>query len=383
MAKHLPLLIIGAGPFGLAMSAHAKRAGIEHIVVGKPMEFWKTHMPKRMVLRSACDWHYDPSDEDTIERYLQTKNLKPNDVEPLALDFYLGYCDWFQQKNAIETLPARVHALNLTHDASTCFEAILEDGMTMTAQNVVVAVGFRYFMNVPESYRASFPAGRFAHTCDFVDLTALKNKRVLIIGGRQSAFEWAALISEQGADMVYLSYRHPTPVLEKSDWSWVNPLVDMLAIDPGWFRRLNPQEKEALVRRFWAEGRLKLEPWLGRRISKETIKLLPESQVTGCKELPNRELEVTVNGVTCIVDQIILATGYKVNVDQIPFIANGNVLKRLDSKNGFPLLDDHLQSNVPGLFFTSMCATQDFGPFFAFTAAVRTSAKLIGAALRG
>ena len=383
MAKPVPLLIVGAGPFGLAMSAHARRAGVEHVVVGKPMEFWKTHMPEHMVLRSACDWHYDPSDEDTIERYLQTKNLKPNDVEPLALEFYLGYCDWFQQKNAIETVLARVHALNLTHDASTCFEATLEDGKTMIAQNVVVAVGFRYFMNVPEPYRALFPAGRFAHTCDFVDFAAVKGKRVLIIGGRQSAFEWAVLISEQGADTVYVSYRHPTPVFEKSDWSWVNPLVDMLAIDPGWFRRLNPEEKEALVGRFWAEGRLKLEPWLGRRISKETIKLLPESQVTDCKELPNGELEVTVTGAKCIVDQIILATGYKVNLSQIPFLADGNVLKRLDSKNGFPILDEHLQSNVPGLFFTSMCATQDFGPFFAFTAGVRTSARLIGAALRG
>jgi hypothetical protein len=47
-------------------------------------------------------------------------------------------------------------------------------------------------------------------------------------------------------------------------------------------------------------------------------------------------------------------------------LANGDGRKRLDSKNGFPVLDDHLQSNVPGLFFTSMCATQDFGPFFAF-----------------
>jgi hypothetical protein len=155
-----------------------------------------------------------------------------------------------------------------------------------------------------------------------------------------------------------------------------------MVTDPGFFRRLNREDKDALVRRFWAEGRLKLEPWLAKRISNETIKLLPQSQVTACRERPTGELEVTIGGITHAVDQIILATGYKVNVGQIPFIANGNTGKQLNLSNGFPVLDEHLQSSIPGLFFTSMCATQDFGPFFAFTAAVRTSAKLIGTALR-
>jgi hypothetical protein len=62
-------------------------------------------------------------------------------------------------------------------------------------------------------------------------------------------------------------------------------------------------------------------------------------------------------------------------------LAQGNILAQLETRNGFPMLDEHFQSNLPGLFFTSMCATQDFGPFFAFTAGVRTSAKLIGSAL--
>jgi hypothetical protein len=33
------------------------------------------------------------------------------------------------------------------------------------------------------------------------------------------------------------------------------------------------------------------------------------------------------------------------------------------------------------LYITSMAANQDFGPFFGFTIATRTSAKLIGAAI--
>jgi hypothetical protein len=363
------------------MSAYARHKNIEHVVVGKTMEFWKSNMPNGMYLRSACDWHYDPFNQDTLERYLETKNLKRADVEPLALDFYLNYVEWFVKQKGIEILPARVQQLNYVHDTRPFFEAVLQDGRTLTARNAVLALGFHYFKNVPEPYSALFPPGRFAHTCDFVDLAPLKDQRVLIVGGRQSAFEWAALINEQGADTVNLSYRHPTPAFQQADWSWVNPIVDAMVGDPSWFRRLTAGEKEQVNNRLWAEGRLKLEPWLAARITKDAIKAFPQSEVAACKELPNGELEVSLDGSTLVVDQIILATGYKVNVGQIPLLTNGNILAHLETRNGFPVLDEHFQSNIPGLFFTSMCATQDFGPFFAFTAAIRTSAKLIGSTL--
>ena len=45
------LLIIGAGPFGLAVAAQASHLGIYHVVVGKPMEFWRRNMPTGMYLR--------------------------------------------------------------------------------------------------------------------------------------------------------------------------------------------------------------------------------------------------------------------------------------------------------------------------------------------
>jgi hypothetical protein len=54
---HTPLLVIGAGPYGLATAACAKRAGIEELVVGEPMAFWRENMPSGMMLRSGADWH--------------------------------------------------------------------------------------------------------------------------------------------------------------------------------------------------------------------------------------------------------------------------------------------------------------------------------------
>ena len=49
MKKETDLLIIGAGPFGLAMAAHARHLGIDHLMVGKPMEFWQVNMPEGML----------------------------------------------------------------------------------------------------------------------------------------------------------------------------------------------------------------------------------------------------------------------------------------------------------------------------------------------
>ena len=382
MDKNVSLLIIGAGPFGLTMAAYAQHLDLDYMIVGKPMEFWKANMPEGMYLRSACDWHLDVLNGDTIERFVQQQGLTPADVEPLSLQFYLTYLQWFQEQKQIETIPIYVQRLDYVHNGEHSFQATLEDGQTVTAQHVVIALGFKHFKNLPQELVERLPAGRFSHTCDLVDFTGLKGKRCLILGGRQSAFEWTALLNEAGASAVHISYRHNTPAFTPSDWSWVNSLVDAMVDNPGWFRNLSQKEKDEVSHRLWAEGRLKVEPWLESRVMKDTVKLWPNTQFVACDELPGGDLVVRLdNGETLTVDHVILATGYKVKIDQVPLLAQGNILDKLATRNGFPVLDEHFQTNLPGLFITSMPANQDFGPFFAFTISVRTSAKLIGQAI--
>jgi cation diffusion facilitator CzcD-associated flavoprotein CzcO len=376
------LLIIGAGPFGLALAAYAHDHQRDYRIVGRPMEFWRANMPNGMLLRSACDWHLDPAEVHTLKRYVESLGLTPEAVEPLPLNFYLDYVRWFQEQKQIEPDPAFVQ--RLTHKVETgSFEAALNDGRSLEAKNVVVAIGFRPFKHVPEELAALIPETHRGHTCDVVDLARLAGKRCAIIGGRQSAFEWAALLHEHGAVAVHVVHRHDTPRFEPSDWSWVGTLVDAIADDPGWFRNLSAQEKEELGRRFWAEGRLKLEPWLEPRIRKDGVRLWPNANVVACERLADNALKLTLDsGGAIVVDQVILATGYKVDVGRIPFLAGTEILTRLAVRDGCPALDERFQSNIPGLFFTSMCATQDFGAFFAFTVSVRASARVIGAALR-
>ena len=117
---------------------------------------------------------------------------------------------------------------------------------------------------------------------------------------------------------------------------------------------------------------------------KDTVTLWPKTRVAAIDEIPHDALSVRLdNGRTFTVDAIILATGCRVQIGQIPFLARGNFMDRLATHNGFPTLDEHFQTNIPGLFITSMPAMQDFGPFFGFTIGVGISAKLIGRAIVG
>jgi FAD-dependent urate hydroxylase len=103
--------------------------------------------------------------------------------------------------------------------------------------------------------------------------------------------------------------------------------------------------------------------------------------VRGCRELSDGGIEVELsNGTQLVVDHIILATGYKPEMTKVPYLAG--VLDEMELADGFPVLDEHFQSSLPGLFVTGFPATKDFGPFFGFVRGCPVAATLTVAGLK-
>ena len=377
-AIETPVLIIGAGPFGLSLAAYLRDLGLDCVVAGDAMRFWREHMPAGMLLRSGLDWHLDVAEEATLEAFVRECGLDEAVVLPLSRDRYLEYVAWFMRRKAADVTP--LHVERLARDEGARFVATCDTG-SVTAHAVVVATGFRDYAVVPEELTAMLPKGAFGHTCEVNDFEAFRGRRVVIVGGRQSAFESAVLLAEAGARSVDVVYRHATPEFEPSDWSWVEALMRRTDSDPGWYRALSEPERTELGTRFWGEGRLKLEPWLAPRLDRPEVRLWPNDRLASADSRRDGLTLSLEAGATLEADFVLLATGYRVEVAQVPFLAGSALLDAIATLDGYPVLDTAMQSSVEGLYFTSLAATRDFGAFFGFTVSARSSSKLIGDSL--
>jgi cation diffusion facilitator CzcD-associated flavoprotein CzcO len=375
MIGDVDVLIVGAGPNGLATAAYAAARGLSTRIIGEPMGFWKHNMPPRMLLRSGVDWHLDPLGIHTFAAYLRERSLDPEQVTPIPVQLFLDYAGWFQAKKRIDVVQDLVVSLRA---GGSGFEAELARGGRIAARNVVIATGCKDYKFIPLDIVADLPSDRYAHTCDLVEFSFLRGKRCLIVGGRQGAFEWAALINEESAAEVHVVYRHDTPHFEPSDWSWIDRHVDEMLGTPGWYRGLSEPDRQAVDQHFWEEAKLKLEPWLWDRLGHDGILSWPRRTVSNCSLAPGGQIDVSLdNGSRLRVDFVVLATGYHVDIARLPLLEDTSILPRIQTAGGYPVLDDAFQSTLPGMYFAGLASTRDFGPMFGFVRGCTATARLI------
>jgi cation diffusion facilitator CzcD-associated flavoprotein CzcO len=374
MPDRTDLLVVGAGPYAYAAAACAREHGIRTRVVGRPMGFWRDQMPAGMFLRSGPDWHLDAAGEHTLEAYFEHRGLRAEEHTPIPVPLYLDHADWFRREKGIEVDERLVDALTASDDG---FVATMADGSTITAEKVLAAPGIRAFVELP-TWAQQLPPGQRAHTSDLVVFSGLEGARVVVVGGRQSAYEWAALLCDHGAASVDVVHRHAVPTFEAVSWAFVDPYVEQTLATRGWWRSLGPEARTSIGQEFWQAGRLTLEPWLLPRLRHDVVTSHPFCEVV---EVVADDTRATPAGLTLsdgtrlTADLVVLATGYRADITAVPYLAP--LLDRLAVDEGFPHLSEGFETSVPGLFVTGFASTRDFGPFFGFTKGCPAAATMV------
>jgi cation diffusion facilitator CzcD-associated flavoprotein CzcO len=214
-----------------------------------------------------------------------------------------------------------------------CWELTLENGETRIYGGVVVANGHHWDCRIPQ-YPGNF-TGEFIHSKQYKTPDMLKNKRVLVIGGGNSACDIA---SEAGrfALSSHISMRRGYWIMPKTMFGV--PSVELMQLwMPLWLQRLYLQTLlRIFVGSYEKYGLQKPDHKIFEHhptINSELLYYIRQGTIQphpDIKSYQNKTVEF-VDGTQAEFDLIVAATGYKLS---IPVVKPGVI----EWKNGMPQL---------------------------------------------
>ena len=364
--------IVGAGPYGLSAAAHLRKLlGLELRVFGEPMEFWERNMPAGMFLRSSWEASHiaSPGSQLTLEAYAAARGNHIGNPIPIAR--FVDYGKWFQQQ-AVKEVDRR--KIQLIEPKENIFHLKTDDGEVVKSKFVVIATGIGAFARMPDEF-GTLPRSLVSHSSQHTSFDHFRGKRVLVVGGGQSALESGALLHETGANVEIVARQPGIHWLRWRGRITRNTILGRLIYSP---RDVGPPGISQLVARpdylrylprkslDWI-GKRSIRPagagWLIKRLKDVSIRA--NTRVTAVEQANGKLRVRTSDGIETIVDHLHCATGYRIDVANHKFFGR-EILSRLDVYNGFPQLRAGLESSVPGLYFLGAPAAWTFGPVARF-----------------
>ncbi len=387
--------IVGAGPYGLSIAAYFRRKGIPYRIFGRPMDSWVAHMPKGMMLKSDgfASNLYDPDNAFTLKQFCSERGLPYADKGiPVTLETFCAYGLAFRDRMVPDLEDKQVVFVERSGEG---FTLRLDDGETVTARRVVLAVGITHFENVPSTL-AHLPAQYFSHSSRHREVEAYRGRSVVVIGAGASALDLAGLMHDAGVDIQLVSRKpelnfHSAPSVKQRSW-WQKLRHPSSGLGPGlrsrffanspWAFHYLPEHLrlEAVQRALGPSGGYFIK---NKVVGKVPLHLgySPESAEVrdGKVNLKLRALDGTEKVI--VADHIIAGTGYKVSLDRLTFLSE-QVRSQVKQVNGSPVLSSNLESSVPGLYFAGIAAANSFGPVMRFAFGAKFAAQRLTQTLK-
>jgi len=392
----LDTAVVGAGPYGLSVAAHAGARGSRTRVFGTPMRAWAEHMPQGMKLKSEpwASHLSDPRDRYTLKEYCRLQELPYAHGVPTPVETFVAYGRWFQRQavpDLHETDVVRVDR------EGAVFSLELADGSSARARSVVLAAGFLPFPRTPEAL-VGLAAPQVLHSSMVNDVSGFAGKRVVVVGGGQAAIEIAVLLDEAGADVTLVAraaaLRWNSFPADLPTGLWQRIRQPENGLGPGYYNKVLG-DLPSLFRRLPAGYRMEvvrktLGPegswWIRDRFEKsfdaphvltgtQITKASPEGGALRLELSCGRELEA---------DHVIAATGFEVDVRKLTVLGDdlrGRVRGLRGGSYGPPALGAGFGSSVRGLHMVGLAAAATFGPSMRFVCGAAFAARAAAARL--
>jgi len=389
LPSNIPIAIVGAGPYGMALAAHLRAHGMPFRIFGQPMHSWRTQMPEGMLLKSEgfASSISDPDDSFPLARFCAERNIPYADIGlPVPIGTFIDYGMEFQRRYVPE-LETRLLRHLAPGDGD--FGLRLDDGETFRAKQVVVAVGVGHFPFLPREL-AVLPT-HVSHSSEHSALGAFRDRDVIVVGAGASAVDLAALLHQQGARVRLVARRrsidfHAPPEQRRRRLSerlraprsglglgWRSRLCEDA---PLLFRVMPRDFRHRVVQRHLGPA----PGWFVREQVEGHVPMLLGARLLGA-EAHNGTAVLRIaqdaGGEQVLeAEHIIAATGYRVDLRRLDF-ASPELLARVEMVEHTPVLSSRFETSLPGLFFIGPAAANCFGPLMRFACGNRFVARRV------
>ena len=374
--RNCEVAIIGTGPYGLSLAAHLAAAGIDFRIFGKPMELWRHHMPKSMMLKSngyASNLSAPDGKASSLKTFCRLKSHTYGDLNvPVPLDTFVAYADWFRERHVPNLEEQMVTGLDRDKDG---YRLTLENGEQVRATQVVMAVGITSFAHMPATL-AALPANLASHSFDHRTVDQFAGQETVVVGAGASAVNLAHELREAGASVTMLArgpqieyHELPNPKAA-SPWQLLtNPPAPfgqgwrslLPALLPQLFYRL-PQN----LRRRSIKSHLKpAAGWFMRdRLMGQVPEVLGQA-ITGAWEEDGKAHIALSNGRKLVCDHVFAGTGFRMDLNRLGFLSPR--LRHAILRTGYTLkVSPRFETDLPGLYALGPLAMENFGPLLRF-----------------
>ncbi len=342
-------------------------------------------MPPGMLMRSEpfASNLYAPWDGYTMQEFCRRNRIeyKPVGIR-LPLELFVDYGLWFQSQLVSHVRAAEVVSMRRKDGF---FLLGLDDGSSLVARRVVMALGLKGFAQKPSALQG-MPRPYVVHSGEFGSLAWAKGKSIVVVGGGQSAIGLAALFGEIGARVRLLvrgevnwsgeprTSRGGVSKLLRArvglgrGWDSNSPstllLSFLLSEYPVVFHLMNLQRRKRIIETGWAPSGAW---WLRNRVEgKIDISTQTEIRHAGIKNGQIVLQVATGNETSCVsADHVVLATGFKVDMARHSFLSQ-EILNSLSLISGSPSLTRNFETSVRDLYVVGPAAALSFGPALRF-----------------
>jgi len=371
---HVEVVVLGAGPGGLAVAAALKARGVDPLVVDRAPG-----------VGSSWRGHYDRLHLHTPRRWsgLPGHPIPRRAGRWVSRDDVVRYLESYAAHHRLRLqLGTAVTSVDRAGDGSDARWVVrLADGSAVEAEHVVVATGYNHTPVEPDWPGLAGFAGEVVLARDYRNGRPYAGRDVLVVGTGNTGMEIATDLAEHGATRVWLAVRTPPHILPRSRFGWPAQATGILV------RRLPPRlvDRVATVLAVVQEPDLTEYgmPRAGTDLySRVLVGRVPVQDVGIVAAIRSRSVEPVAAVEAVEGTEVVLADGSRV-APEVVVVATGyrsgleGLVGHLDVLDGRQLPLVHgAQEAAPGLWFTGYT-----NPISGMLRELRIDAERIAAAI--